>query len=36
MPRRALLIVAAVAAVAAVVAVIFGLRYAKNRGVPLN
>jgi hypothetical protein len=33
MPRRALLILAAVATV---VAVIFGLRYAKSRGVPLN
>jgi hypothetical protein len=33
MPRRALLILAAVAAV---VAAIFGVRYAKNRGVPLN
>jgi hypothetical protein len=33
MPRPALLILATVAAV---VAVIFGLRYTKNRGVPLN
>jgi hypothetical protein len=33
MPRPALLILAAVAVL---LAVIFGLRYAKKRGVPLN